>query len=323
MIPPSGLLIVHKPRGLSSHDVVAKVRRRFKWKVGHGGTLDPLATGVLPLLINEGTKLAPYMIDRDKSYRFTMKLGEYTATLDAEGEVIETRYVPPLCDEDICRNIKVFLGEQQQVPPMFSAVKVKGQPLYKSAAKGEEVERQPRWINIYSLDLVAFEAPFITLDVTCSKGTYVRQLALDIAEALGSTAHVTALERTRSGPFDLKTAVSLSDILDMDEADVESIMVRPSAALSFMAQIVVDRDIALQLFQGKRVTIPGESFPEGRPLAFLDPDDRLLAIGEPVGPEVQPVKVFPMHVQQYLDNSISNSDPHHHQEKIHHGNVNE
>ncbi|MBU1535556.1 tRNA pseudouridine(55) synthase TruB [Myxococcota bacterium] len=322
MTVPFGLLIVKKPIGITSHDAVARVRNRFQWKVGHGGTLDPLATGVLPLLINDGTKLAPYMLDRDKAYRFTMKLGERTATLDREGEVIETRYVPPLTTEDIERNIKVFVGEQQQTPPMFSAVKVKGKPLYKHAHKGEEVERQARWIHIYSLDLVNFDSPSITLDVTCSKGTYIRQLALDISEALGSTAHVTALERTRSGPFDLDSAISLDALLAMTQMEAQKIIVSPTVALQFMPQIVVDEQTAKCLAQGKRISLPDDHFPEGKRMAFIDTSDRLLAIGEQTGDEIQPVKVFPHQVLQYIDAITNNNDPHNNQEK-HHGNVNE
>ena len=208
-----GFLIIDKPKGLTSHDVVKVVRQALKIRrVGHTGTLDPMATGVLPVAVGFATRLVEFLAAEDKSYLATMKLGTFTDTQDAEGEVTATCPYEGLERHHIEAVAQSFLGDIEQIPPMFSAVKVQGMPLYKLARKGIEVERKARKIIIQSIQILAFEPPLITFDITCSKGTYIRTLCRDMAEALGTAGHLVALQRTRSGGFALGDAISLEDL---------------------------------------------------------------------------------------------------------------
>jgi len=219
--PPMGFVNVHKPAGWTSHDVVAKVRSLLKSalgvpvKVGHVGTLDPMATGVLPLCIGKATKAAQYLVSEGKIYRAVMKLGERTDTQDATGTV-QSRADQAVIDgidreriETVCRE---FVGPIQQLPPMYSAVKVAGSPLYKAARAGVEVERTPREVVIASLRILEIDGPLVTMEVDCSKGTYIRTLCADIGDRLGVGAHLAGLERLRVGPFALERAVTLERI---------------------------------------------------------------------------------------------------------------
>lgn len=209
----NGILIVDKPSGMTSHDVVQKVRRRFQMRrVGHAGTLDPLATGVLVLLLGKATKLSDKFVGSDKTYRATMRLGTITDTADIEGKVLDTRPYHAVTEVELKKVLSSFEGEQKQLPPMFSAVKVKGQKLYQLARRGVEVERVPRSIVIKKLTLESFRTPEVEFYVECSKGTYVRQLASDIGERLGCGACITQIRRVKSGPFAIQEASSLSDI---------------------------------------------------------------------------------------------------------------
>ncbi len=204
---PMGFLVVDKPVGWTSHDVVDAARR---WlgirKVGHLGTLDPLATGVLPLAIRGATKLVPFLSEGEKVYVGTIRLGVATDTFDAEGRVTH-QHDGPLPDEATVRAaLEGFLGEIQQLPPMYSSVKKDGVPLYKLARKGEEVEREPRSVTIHAISMPHYAPPEIGIEVSCSPGTYVRTLAADLGERLGCGAHLSGLRRTRSGPFALEQA---------------------------------------------------------------------------------------------------------------------
>lgn len=212
---PSGVLILDKPAGMTSHDVVDRIRRTFGWKkVGHAGTLDPLATGVLILLVGAATRAQNRFLNDDKEYHGRMTLGVETSTHDAEGKVVARAEGPVAFDRArIDDAFAAFRGEQRQLPPMVSAVKHKGKPLYKYARKGQEIEREERAITIHRLDIVAIEGVEIEFDVRCSKGTYVRTLAHDIGRRLGCGAHLKALRRTRSGPFRAEDAVPLDDLL--------------------------------------------------------------------------------------------------------------
>lgn len=209
----NGLLIIDKPVGLTSHDVVHRVRKRSRIaRVGHTGTLDPFATGVLPLCLGRATRLAGLLTLEDKVYEATLKLGVTTSTLDLEGEVLEEKPVPEgLTVAEVERVFAPLRGEIQQRPPMYSAVKVGGKRLYEYARAGEEIERAARTVQILALELLSLDAPFLRFRVHCSKGTYVRVLAADIGEALGCGGHLTALRRTATGPFDLARAVTLED----------------------------------------------------------------------------------------------------------------
>jgi tRNA pseudouridine55 synthase len=209
-----GWIVLDKPVGLGSTQAVSAVKRALreagepKTKVGHGGTLDPLASGVLPIALGEATKLAGLMLDATKEYDFTIRFGEETDTLDMEGKVVATSGVRPTVDQ-VEAVLTGFTGDIAQVPPTYSALKIGGKPAYARARAGETVELQPRNVTIHSLRLVAATADEATLAATVSKGTYIRSLARDIARALNSVGHVTMLRRTRSGPFSLESAISL------------------------------------------------------------------------------------------------------------------
>ncbi|SHJ58142.1 tRNA pseudouridine synthase B [Malonomonas rubra DSM 5091] len=205
--------MIDKPAGLSSHDVVRHVRRICKTrKVGHAGTLDPLATGVLPVAVNDGTKVLQFLFADNKSYRATLKLGVATDTLDSEGEVLAVKDVPELSPAQLDAVCEKFRGDIMQVPPMYSALKKNGVPLYKLAREGKEVEREARPVTISKLEIIAVDFPFVTIDVDCSKGTYIRTLIDDIGAELGCGAHMTALRRTRSGLFHIDECVTLDQL---------------------------------------------------------------------------------------------------------------
>ena len=222
----SGILLVDKTGGMTSHDVVDMVRRRFKIKkVGHAGTLDPNATGVLVLLLGKATKLSDKFSGEEKEYIAVMKLGERTDSGDLEGKLISTREVKCSMDE-VKKVVSSFSGELEQVPPMVSAKKVSGKRLYKMARKGIEVERSPIKIFIKEIEVLGIDMPFARFRTVCSKGTYIRQLADDMGETLGCGAHLTELRRTRSGDFSLEEAVSFAELKDMDLEDLNENIIR-------------------------------------------------------------------------------------------------
>lgn len=208
-----GMLLVDKPEGITSNRVVQIIRRIYKAnRAGHTGALDPLATGMLPVCLGEATKFSQFLLDADKSYRVTAKLGERTNTSDADGEVIETKPVVPVSETELEAVIHPFIGEIEQVPSMFSALKHEGKPLYEYARAGIEVPRKKRWIQIYSIEIVDVSLPFITLDVACSKGTYIRSLVDDIGQVLECGAHVTKLRRTGVEDYPYADMVALESI---------------------------------------------------------------------------------------------------------------
>lgn len=210
----NGVLVVDKPKGITSFDVVREVRRALGVrKVGHTGTLDPMATGVLPVCIGEATKIAQFLTEATKAYDAVLKLGVTTDTLDAEGRTLETRPVPRLSAAALESILARFRGPLEQVPPMYSAIKVGGKRLYELARAGEEIERAARLVTVFQLTLRDFSADTVSLSVKCSKGFFVRTLAADIGEALGCGAHLIALRRTQSGPFGLERAVPLSEVV--------------------------------------------------------------------------------------------------------------
>lgn len=220
--PSDGALLVDKPSGLTSHDVVDRIRRHFGFKkVGHCGTLDPLATGLLVIVLERATKLQDRIMADDKTYEGTMRLGITTDSLDADGVVVAERPVPPLTLADLEPVLQKFRGDIQQIPPMVSAVKHQGQPLYKLARKGKTVEREPRLVHIYDLAVLALTLPDVKIRVTCTKGTYVRTLCHDIGEALGCGAHLADLRRTRSGKLDVAHALTLDQIFNLTRPELE------------------------------------------------------------------------------------------------------
>ena len=200
----SGVFLLNKPLGLSSNCALQKVRRLFNaQKAGHTGALDPLATGLLPICLGEATKFSHYLLDSTKRYQTTVKLGQTTATGDVEGEILQQRDVPALTEANIEQVLEQFRGDIKQVPPMYSALKREGRPLYELARQGIEIEREARPVTIYELKLLSFTEDSLTLDVTCSKGTYIRVLGEDIGEALGCGGHLTKLHRVQTGHFEI------------------------------------------------------------------------------------------------------------------------
>ena len=211
-----GLLLVDKPSGPTSHDIVNKIRRTFRIeKVGHGGTLDPNATGLLIILLGKGTKLSDELMGGDKAYTGVMRLGRTTSTQDCDGEVLEEKPFGDITREQVEAALNALRGDIFQTPPMVSAIKVNGVPLYKLARKGQEVERKPRFVHIYKIGITDWAPPLVTFDVLCTKGTYVRTLAHDTGQALGCGASLDALRRTRSGAFRVEDATPFETLLAM------------------------------------------------------------------------------------------------------------
>ncbi|MGI9113827.1 MAG: tRNA pseudouridine(55) synthase TruB [Chthoniobacterales bacterium] len=216
-----GVLLVDKAGGMTSHDVVALARRRLQIrKVGHCGTLDPMATGLLLLTLGRGTKIQDLLMAEDKEYSGTIRLGVATSSQDREGEIIETREVPPFSEEQIRTAFEKFRGDFYQMPPMVSAIKRGGVPLYKLARQGKTVEREPRLVHVYRYSIDRIALPEIDFTVHSSKGFYVRTYAHDIGEALGCGAHLAALRRTRSGRFDVANAVAVDALKEMAPAEI-------------------------------------------------------------------------------------------------------
>ena len=277
-----GWIVLDKPVGLGSTQAVSAVKRLLreaeepKTKVGHGGTLDPLASGVLPIALGEATKLCGRMLDATKRYDFTIRFGEKTDTLDAEGQVVETSDVRP--DEDAIEAILPrFTGDIEQVPPAFSALKIDGKAAYARARAGEHVELKPRRVRIFELKLASASDDETTLSATVSKGTYIRSLARDIARALNTVGHVTMLRRTRAGPFSLEQAISLDFLEEAAKARRLTETVLPlTAALDDIPALPVTPDQAQLLRHGQKLAgfpaKPGLSLAtsEGTPVALVE-----------------------------------------------------
>ena len=220
--PLDGALLIDKPVGPTSHDVVDAIRRRFQIKkAGHCGTLDPNATGLLVIVLGRGTKLSEKLMATDKAYEGALRLGETTASYDADGELAASLPVPPLTLEQLNEVAATFIGDQMQLPPMVSAVKKDGVPLYKLARKGIEVERQERMIHIYNFRFTKYEEPIGQFRVACTKGTYVRTLAHDLGEKVGCGGHLAALRRIASGKFDVTDALPLDQVLALSTTELE------------------------------------------------------------------------------------------------------
>ena len=219
----NGIIVINKPKGCPSHDVVSKIKKIVKEKVGHTGTLDPLATGVLPVLIGKGTLCSKYLINHDKEYEVSLKLGASTDTMDAEGKILDKEEVKKsvLEKENVEKVLECFIGKQEQAPPMYSAIKIAGKKLYEYARKGESVELPKRKIEIYNIELVGINKidKKIEFKVSCSKGTYIRSLCIDIAKTLGTIGYMADLKRLKVGEFSIKNAVVIDDKLDKEEIE--------------------------------------------------------------------------------------------------------
>ena len=262
--PVDGILILDKPAVVSSNRALQMAKRLyFAAKAGHTGSLDPLASGVLPLCFGEATKFSQYLLDADKAYQSTFVLGVATATGDAEGEVLEIRDASEITEADVSRALTAFRGEIEQVPSMFSAIKQDGQPLYKLARQGIEVERKARKVVIKQLELRAFrggDRPEVDIYLECSKGTYVRSIAEDLGKALGSGAHVSALRRTRAGPFSIEDSVSMTTLeaLKSNEqvAEMDALLLPADTALGGLPLVRLTESGGYYIRQGQPVQVP-------------------------------------------------------------------
>lgn len=254
----NGVVLLDKPLNMSSNQALQKVKRLFNArKAGHTGSLDPLATGMLPLCLGEATKISAFLLDADKTYRFSCRLGSRTATADAEGEVIETCAFEHITRDDIDRVVQQFIGDIEQVPPMHSALKKDGQRLYELARKGEEVERQPRKVHIFSLQVLDFHNGEIDLQVHCSKGTYVRTLAEDMGAALGSCAYVSSLQRLSVGPYraGMVTMAQLEAAAEQGFDALDALLLPMDSGIQDWPAVVLDADTAYYLKLGQPVQV--------------------------------------------------------------------
>jgi len=241
-----------KPAHITSQQAVVKVKRLLSAKkAGHAGTLDPIATGVLIVCLNEATKITRFLSDLEKEYIAQLKLGERTDTYDSTGKIVEKKDPGVLHAEDIHKVLSRFRGCIQQIPPMYSAVKIGGEPLYKLARKGISIERSERSVHIYQLELLSFHHPYVNVSVTCSKGTYIRTLCEDIGNALGTGAHMTALKRTRVGNFRIEDAVSITEL-----PDKKNIFRSMDEALSHLREIILNHDSWLKAKNGMPLDVP-------------------------------------------------------------------
>ena len=272
-----GLLLLDKAAGLTSNAALQRDKRLLGVKKGgHTGSLDPIATGLLVLLFGEATKVSDYILNADKSYRATLRLGQTTTTGDSEGSVLEERPVA-VSEAQVRAVLPQFLGEIAQIPPMYSAIKQGGRPLYELARKGLEVERAPRQVRIDALDLVSLEGDRLVLDVRCSKGTYIRSLAVDIGAALGCGAHVEGLRRTSTGPFDVAQALTLEGLADELGRGVCPLKAM-DLALEYLPAVTLTENTAYYLRQGQGVVVAHA--PSLGRIRLYGPGEQFLGLGE-------------------------------------------
>ena len=283
-----GVIVINKPAGVTSSGVVLRVKRILgARKVGHTGTLDPMATGVLPLCINEGTKLAPFFLLCEKEYIATLRLGIETDTQDQEGTIVRQTEVLPHDQEQIRDVFSEFQGPVLQTPPMFSALKYKGTPLYRIARKGGSVPRQPREITIFSIEVLTCAVPFITFAVRCSHGTYIRTLCDDIGKRLSCGAHMVALQRVRNGAFHINEALELEDVrADAGNDGLNKHIIPLNEALTGMPEMVVAQPLITKIRQGLQLRmrdIEESALPHltaGQTAKIVSADGRLIAVVE-------------------------------------------
>jgi tRNA pseudouridine55 synthase len=282
-----GILIVDKPRGPTSADVVAEVKRRLRaQRAGHTGTLDPMATGVLPIALGEGTKLAPFLLAEDKAYEGELELGFTTDTLDAEGEVTGRADATSVTGEALARALAAWVGAVQQVPPMYAAIRKDGKRLYELARAGIEVDRDARPVRIDRLALLGFDPPRARFAVACSKGTYVRSLVRDIGEALGCGATLTALRRTSAGAFTLADAVPLSEVTP------GSPIIDPVRAIAHLPALPLDEAGLRAVITGRPLPAGGFAEANGCKVRLMTPGGCLAAVAEVQEGQIRTLRVF-------------------------------
>ena len=294
-----GILLIDKASGPTSFDVVRAVRRRVKMRrVGHAGTLDPLASGLLIVCLGQGTKLVPYLMDGDKRYRVTVTLGQETDTLDSEGDVVRESPVPSIDRETVMAAARQFVGRIDQVPPLYSALKKGGEALYVKARRGEQVHLEPRAVRIDTIDVLQVAARQFSLMVQCGKGTYIRSLARDVAVELGTVGYVSALRREATSGFDVSDAQPFAALSD-DAWEPTTHLVSMTEALPAMPRLVLNDRDAFCAKNGQLLTAPGQLDAQngapGRYVALLDDGGRLLAIAQWLDAQrLKPVRGFPV-----------------------------
>lgn len=288
-----GIVNVLKPAGMTSHDVVARLRKIYHTrKVGHTGTLDPDAVGVLPVCIGQATRLVEYLTDKEKTYKTMLKFGHETNTQDASGEITASTALPALSREAFCAVTRQFVGEIQQIPPMYSAIKKDGQPLYKLARQGLTVAVEPRSVMIHEINVLLYNQEGAMLEVRCGKGTYIRTLCQDLGRACGSSAYMTYLMRTASGSFGIDRAVTLAQLEQSDHPE-QFLLDMNSSLVDMPALTVTSPAMQDRIQNGLEQRIPGAAEqPDGTICRALSQDGQLLAIGCSKGAYFQPNKVF-------------------------------
>ena len=278
----NGILLLDKPSGLTSNAALQAVKKLYRArKAGHTGSLDPLATGLLPICFGEATKVSGFLLDADKDYRVTCKFGERTTTGDAEGEVLEQRPVEDLSEDRLREVMQGFLGDIEQIPPMYSALKHKGERLYKLARAGVEVEREPRQVTIHALELLTLTPPLAEIRVHCSKGTYVRTLVEDIGAALGCGAHVSGLRRLGVGPFDDSHMIDMEGLQAVaaeSEHALDQLLLPLESGLAQWPDVRLSSDAAFYLRQGQPVLVP--KAPTAGLVRLYEGESRFLGVGE-------------------------------------------
>ncbi len=256
----SGVFLLNKPLGISSNGALQKVRWLFRaQKAGHTGALDPLASGLLPICLGEATKFSHYLLDSTKRYQTTVKLGNSTTTGDVEGEIFLEKEVPVLTEEKIKEALDKFVGDIQQVPPMYSALKKDGRPLYELARQGIEIERDARPIHIFAIELLSYTNDSITLDITCSKGTYIRVLGEDIAQALNTYGHLTYLHRIQTGQFELIPTYTIECLESLTEMEREALLLPVYAPIDHFPKIQAPEGRAEYFSRGMESNIDHEA----------------------------------------------------------------
>lgn len=273
-----GVLLLDKPAGLTSNAALQKAKRLYRAeKAGHTGTLDPFATGLLPLCLGEATKFSQFLLDADKVYRAEVKLGMRTSSGDRDGEIIATRPVE-VSEQALRQALLPFLGEIEQVPPMHSALKHQGRPLYEYARKGVEIERPPRRVMVRGLELEAFSGDACTVHVHCGKGFYVRALADDLGEVLGCGAHLAGLRRLAAGGFEVAAAVTLAELEAMSEAQRDARLLPADALIAVLPELRLEAEAAWQIGHGQAVWLPRLQL--GMQHRIYAPDGRFLGVAE-------------------------------------------
>jgi tRNA pseudouridine55 synthase len=274
---------LNKPKNISSQQAVIRIKKLFAAKkAGHAGTLDPIATGVLLVCLNEATKITRFLSDLNKEYIVKLKFGERTDTCDSTGRILEKRECLSLKEANIRKALKNFMGPIKQIPPMYSAIKIKGQPLYKLARRGMEIKRPQREVDIYGIDLISFEQPYLHLKISCSKGTYIRTLCDDIGRVLDVGAHMVSLERTSIGNFSIKDSASIEELKWR-----EDVRYSIDTAISHIDEIILDEESYYRAKKGMPVIVITESLSINQYVKLKGPKNNLFGIGRLEGNKVK------------------------------------